>query len=339
VRRLTAPSRSHEHVMRALSCTVVVLAAIQLSFAQAPLTQVGTIDLPGVEGRIDHLAFDAGTQRLFVAGLGNDTVEVLDLKTGTHLRSLSGFHEPQGIAVVSDAKLVAVANGQGDGLQLLNAEDYRLETMIKLGEDSDNVRYDTAAKRIYVGFGSGTLAAITPADAKIAGEVKLAGHPESFQLERSGSRLFVNVPDAGQIAVVDRSTMTVVAIWPASTAKANFPMALDEANHRVIIGCRRPAKALVYDTVSGKEVGAFDIVGDTDDLFYDPAQKRLYVSGGEGFIDVFQNQDANRFIRIAHVATAPGARTSLFVSDLGRVYLAVPHRGRQKAEIRIYEAH
>jgi DNA-binding beta-propeller fold protein YncE len=118
-------------------------------------------------------------------------------------------------------------------------------------------------------------------------------------------------------------------------------MALDEANHRVFIGCRRPAKVLVYDTTTGKESGSFDIVGDTDDLFYDAARKRVYVSGGEGFIDVFRIEDSNRatgITRIARIATAAGARTSLFVPDQNRLYLAVPHRGSQKAEIRIYEA-
>ena len=122
------------------------------------------------------------------------------------------------------------------------------------------------------------------------------------------------------------------------TAKANFPMALDEANHHVFIGCRRPAKVLVYDTATGKESGSFDIVGDTDDLFFDAARKRLYVSGGEGFVDVLQEQEAGRFARVAHLATAAGARTSLFVPEQSRLYLAVPHRGTQKAEIRIYEA-
>ena len=131
--------------------------------------------------------------------------------------------------------------------------------------------------------------------------------------------------------------MKVLATWPVSGAKANYPMALDEANHRLFVGCRRPAKVLVYDTSSGKETGAFDIVGDTDDLFYDAVRKRLYVTGGEGFLDVFQDE-AGRFNRLAHIATAAGARTSLFVPDLSRLYLAVPHRGNQKAEIRVYEA-
>jgi DNA-binding beta-propeller fold protein YncE len=189
-----------------------------------------------------------------------------------------------------------------------------------------------------VGYGGGALAAVSPTDARVLGEVKLAGHPESFQLERSGTRIFVNVPIADQIAVVDRGAMKVVATWPVATAKANFPMALDEANHRVLVGCRRPPKVLVFDTASGKEINSFDVVGDTDDLFYDAARKRLYVSGGEGYVDVFQNQATNQFPRVAHLPTAAGARTSLFIQELNRLYLAVPHRGNQKAEIQVYEA-
>lgn len=316
----------------------VAMLTLQSRAADESLTLVRTIDLPRVEGRIDHLGFDAANQRLYVAALGNNTVEVLDVKAGTHLKSLPGFREPQGIAVAADAKVVAVANGQGEGVQFLSADDWRPGAMVRLGDDSDNVRYDVAAKRVYVGYESGALAAIDPRTAGVLGQAKLAGHPESFQLERSGSRIFVNVPTANQIAVVDRTSMKVAATWPVRTAKANFPMALDESNHRVFIGCRRPAKALVFDTATGKEISSFDIVGDTDDLFYDSARKRLYVSGGEGYVDVIQDLGGNRFSRIAHIATAPGARTSLFVAEQNRLYLAVPHRGNQKSEVRVYEA-
>ena len=147
----------------------------------------------------------------------------------------------------------------------------------------------------------------------------------------------MNVPTADHIAVVDRNAMRVIATWPVAGAKSNFPMALDETNHRMFVGCRRPAKALVYDTTSGKEIGAFDIVGDTDDMFYDAERKRLYVSGGEGFIDVFDTRQPATPLRLARVKSADGARTSLFVAAQSRLYLAVPHRGAQKAEIRVYE--
>jgi DNA-binding beta-propeller fold protein YncE len=325
--------------MRSVVCTTVIaVAALSLASGEEPLTFVRSIELPGVDGRIDHLAFDPVRQTLFMAALGNNTVEVLDVKAWTHVQSLPGFREPQGIAVAPDAKLIAVATGEGEGLQLLTADKYLPARMVRLGDDSDNVRYDASAKRLYVGFGSGALAAVSPGDGKILGEAKLPGHPESFQLERSGPRIFVNVPTADRIVVVDRRTMTITASWPVTSARANFPMALDEADHRLFVGCRRPAKLLVYDTTDGSEVGSAAIVGDTDDLFYDSSRKRLYVTGGEGYVDVLQVEDSNRFSPIGRVSTAPGARTSLFVPEQGRLYVAVPHRGGQKAEVRVYAA-
>lgn len=317
---------------------VIAVAFAVAAPAQSPLSLVGTIGLPRVEGRIDHLAADANAQRLYVAALGNNTVEVLDLKRSVYVKSLAGFREPQGIAVAADAMVVAIANGQGQGVQLVGAGDLQPMKSVRLGDDADNVRYDAIEKRLFVGYGSGALASVDPADGKVLGEAKLSGHPESFQLERFGSRVFVNVPTANQIAVVDRNALKVIATWPVTLAKANYPMALDEANHRLFIGCRRPAKVLVYDTATGKESGSFDSVGDTDDLFYDAPRKRLYVSGGEGYVDVVHDEDGKRFTRIAHVATAAGARTSLFVAEQSRLYLAVPHRGNQKAEVRIYDA-
>ena len=131
--------------------------------------------------------------------------------------------------------------------------------------------------------------------------------------------------------------MKVIATWPVSGAKSNFPMALDEANHRMFVGCRQPATILVYDTTSGKEIGDSDTVRDTDDLFYDPQRNRLYVTGGGGFIDVFDATGPATLVLLARVKTADGARTSLFVPEQGRLYLAVPHRGAQRAEIRTYE--
>jgi len=314
-----------------------VLAA-RAPAAQAPLAFVQAIELPHVEGRIDHLAFDERSGRLFVAALGNNTIEVLDTRQQAHVKTIAGAREPQGIAVAADADVVAVANGAGDGVQLFAGADLRPTLAVRLGDDADNVRYDARAKRLYVGYGGGALAAVDPVSGRVAAEAKLAGHPESFQLEQSGARMFVNVPTADQIAVVDRTSMKVTATWPVSGAKSNFPMALDEADHRVIVGCRRPARALLFDTAAGRETGAFPIVGDTDDLFFDSPSGRLYVSGGEGFVDVFRREAPDRFVRVAHVATAAGARTSLWVAAQHRLYVAVPHRGSQRAEIRVFEA-
>jgi len=325
--------------MRRILCALIAaLGFMPAAFGQEALTLVRTIELPRVEGRIDHLAIDATNQRLFVAALGNNTVEVVDLRMATHARSLPGFHEPQGIALDPESKAVAVANGQSGDLVMLDSTDFHRTKTIPLGEDADNVRYDAATKRLYVGYGSGALAVIDATNGRRLGEVKLAGHPESFQLETSGPRIFVNVPDASQIAVVDRNALKVLATWPVAGAASNFPMALDEAGHRLFIGCRRPAKVLVYDSSSGKQAGSFDIVGDTDDIFYDATRKRLFVTGGDGFADVVQEVDAGHFSRVVHLPTAAGARTSLFVPMQNRLYVAVPHRGNQRSEIRIYES-
>src|SRR4051812_45803273 len=320
-----------------IPAALLIALAIQPGSSRDPLVMVRAIEWPHVEGRIDHLALDGDGQRLFVAALGNNTVEVVDLRASTHVKSLPGFREPQGIVAVADARAIAVANGQGDGVHIVSADDYHLLRAVSLGDDSDDVRYDAAARRLYVGYGGGAIAAVTPGDGKVLGRAVLAGHPESFQLERAGSRIFVNVPDAGHIAVVDRTTMKVAAAWPVTGAKGNFPMALDEAGHRLFVGCRHPARVLIFDTTSGKEAGSLDIVGDTDDLFYDAARKRLYISGGAGFIDVLDVRQPAALTRLAHVATAAGARTSLFSPQQNRLYLAVPHRGTQRAEIRVYD--
>ncbi|HMF58981.1 MAG TPA: hypothetical protein VK595_01335 [Vicinamibacterales bacterium] len=321
-----------------LTVLIPVLAATAALSSAGPLTFLRTVELPGVRGRIDHLAADVPTGHVFVAALGNDTVEVIDGRAGTWLRRQSGFHEPQGIAFAPDAGLVAVANGQSGDLVLFDHVDGRVLKTVPLGEDADNVRYDASAKKFFVGYGSGAIAAVG-LDGHRTGEVKLQGHPESFQLEQNGSRIFVNVPDAHHIAVLDRASMKLLATWPVTDARANYPMSLDEANHRLFIGCRSPAVVLIYDTSSGKRVGSSPIVGDTDDLFYDASRKRLYVTGGEGYVDVFQQNEADHLTRIARVASASGARTSLYVPDQGRLYLAVPARGAQRSEIRIYEAH
>jgi DNA-binding beta-propeller fold protein YncE len=322
---------------RTWDAAILVSILVAAGSAQGPAVLKQTIELPAVQGRIDHLALDPARQQLFVAALGNNTIEVVDLQKGVRARSLDGFHEPQGIAILPAAGLVAVANGQSGDVVIFDARDLTVKRTVRLSEDADNVRYDEAAGRLYVAHGSGAISAVDPVGGKVLGEVSLPGHPESFQLERGGSRIFANVPAAAAIVVIDRLSMKVTATWPVTGARSNYPIALDETGHRLFVGCRQPAKVLVYDTASGSQIGAFDISGDTDDLFFDVSRKRLYISCGEGLLDVFQQQDPTHFTRIAKVATAPGARTSLFVPQENRLYLAVPRRGAQRSEIRIFE--
>ena len=299
------------------------------------LSRVGEIRMASVQGRIDHLTIDETGRRLFVAALGNDTVEVLDLRSGSVLQSLRGFHEPQGIGQPLAGNLVGVANGGSGDLVLLDRAALRVVKTVALGSDADNVRFDATARRFYVGYGSGAIGAVTE-DGTRAGDVQLPDHPESFQLESGGSRLFVNVPGARAVVVVDRHTMQVQGKWPLTGAAANYPMALDEAGHRLFVGCRSPATVLEFDTTTGKQVAAVPTVGDTDDMFYDAKRQRLYVIGGEGFVDVFAC-NGSALARLARVATAGGARTGLFVAAEDRLYVAAPRRGGGTASILTYD--
>jgi DNA-binding beta-propeller fold protein YncE len=227
--------------------------------------------------------------------------------------------------------------GAMERLRAYDGSSFTLVSTLNLGDDADNVRYDPAAGQILVGYGSGAIGTVDAKTVKTAGTIKLSGHPESFQLESTGVKMFVNVPSAGEIVVLDRKQQKVITTWPIGSLKANFPMALDEANHRLFVGTRNPARLVVFDTESGKQIAAINCSGDTDDLFYNPENKQIYLSAGEGFIDVFRQQDADHYQAIAKIPTAAGARTSLFVPELHRLYLAVPHRGNQEAAIRVYE--
>src|SRR5262249_25524837 len=219
------------------------------------------------------LAFDAPRQHLFVAALGNNTVEVLDTASGAHLRSLPGFHEPQGIVVVPDLMVVAVANGKTGTLQLLDAQTFQTRRTVRIGGDADNVRYDAAAKRVYVAA-EGGLYSVDPATGAVAGRIVIDGHPESFQLETAGTRVFANLPGlmSSQVVTADRRSMSVAARWSSLGCGGNYPMALDEGESRVFIGCRRPARLAMLDSRSGNVVTSIEIVGDTDDLFFDAAR-------------------------------------------------------------------
>ena len=314
-------------------CTLVVIGAESGALLQ--LKQ--TIPLPGVEGRIDHLDLDAAGERLFVCALGNNTAEVLDLRKGERIHSISGLGAPQGVVYVHELNRLFIANDKGGVCRTYDAKSWQLISKVDFQDDADNVRYDSAAKQIYVGFGSGGIGIINAADGKRVGSIKLAAHPEAFELEKHGHRIFVNVPNAGHVAVIDRDKVEVTARWKTGGATANFPMAFDEANHRLFIGCRVPSKLVVLNTESGEVVASLGISGDPDEIFYDGKRHRLYAICGAGYVEIIEQADSNRYKLAAKVPTATGARTGLFVPERDALFIAVPHRGTQAAEIRRYQ--
>jgi DNA-binding beta-propeller fold protein YncE len=295
-----------------------------------------TIPLPGVTGRFDHFALDINGNRLFVAALGNNTLEAIDLTAGRRVQSVPGLGKPTGIVFLPDLNRLFVACGDDGNVRVFDAATLRPLNTVSGLEDADNMRFDAEAGLIYMGYGGGALAVIDATKAEAIRHIKLAGHPESFQLEKSGGRIFVNVPDAQHIAVVDRGRGEVVAIWPMTDFKANFPMALDEAGHRLFVGCRNSARLVVFDTDIGRRVADIGISEDIDDLFFDVSGRCLYASCGEGFIDVISQKDVGHYERIERIPTSPGARTAYLSLELKEFYLAVPERGAQGAEIRVF---
>ncbi len=305
-----------------------------------PLVLTGAIPLPNVQGRIDHLSLDP-KGRLFVSALGNNTEEVLDLTAGTRTHSISGVPNPQGVVYSPELNKLFVGS-DGGKLYIYDGMSFDLLTSIDFGDDVDNLRYDVADKRIYVGYGDKENGAVGVVDAtsnkRLDEEFKLGAHPESFQLERSGPHIYVNLPDLKQIAVINRNTRAI-SRWSLDT-EGNFPMALDEADHRLFVVTRAPARLVVLDASSGHVVAALPCVQNADDLYYDLQRKRIYVPGGEGYISVFQQKDADHYELLARVPSALGGRTAGYFGK-GRkgfdfFYLAVPARAVHGAEVLVY---
>ena len=321
----------------ALSIAAATLAAMvpRPASAQGAAPDVleleAKIPLGQVKGRIDHMAVDLARGRLFVAELGNDTVAVVDLKSRTVIQVIAGLKEPQGVGYVPSTETLYVANARDGSVQLLRGERYTPGDAVRLGSDADNVRFDAATGMLFVGYGSG-LAVIDPASVSKVADIPLAGHPESFQLARDGQRLYVNVPGAEMIAVIDPAVRKLIGRWSTQGMDSNFAMALDEQAHEVIVASRHPAKLAAFAMADGGIVASADTCGDVDDVFVDAKRRRIYASCGEGFVDVL-DKASTPWRRLSRMPTVAGARTSLFVPELDRLFVAVRADGQEPAAI------
>lgn len=324
-----------------LICAIALAGLAANSQQIAPLRLLRTIPIPEVKGRIDHFDVDLAGGRLFMSALGNNTLEVFDLRANKLIHSIRDLHEPQGVTYAPESNRIFVANGADGTCRIFDGSTYQLLKTVHFSTDADDTRYDPVTKHVFVGYGdqgNAGLGILDAATGNLLQTIKLPDHPESFQLEKSGPRIFVNIPSAGNIIdVVDRTQGKIVATWKPGDAQDNFPMDLDEANHRLFVACRTPPEVLVLDTDSGKIVARVPSVSHADDLWYDAAHKRAYVSGGEGFITVIGQDDVNHYRRIAQIKTLPGARTSFLVPQSKRLYLGIWGLGNHPAELRVYE--
>lgn len=301
----------------------------------APLQLEAKIALGDVRGRIDHMTVDLKRQRLFVAELGNDSVGVVDLANSKLLQTIAGLKEPQGVGYEPSTDMLYVANAGDGSVRLFEGNEYKPAGQIGLGSDADNVRIDAAANRIFVGYGSGALAVIDPTTRSKVGDIPVKAHPEGFQIDQDTGQIFVNVPDAHGIAVVDRASLKQTGKWPIPDHGANFPMVLDPVRRQVLVIFRAPAELGVLSMTGGKLVAAAETCGDADDLFIDAKRGRVYVSCGSGFLDVLETKGTT-YRQIARIPTVSGARTSLFVPELDRLLVAVRTSAAEPAAIWVF---
>jgi DNA-binding beta-propeller fold protein YncE len=308
---------------------------------EQPLVFTEAIPLENAKGRFDHFATGGG--KLFVAALGSNAVEVINIGGRILDHIITGVPYAQGIAFSPETNKLFVASGQGK-VYIYDGKSYEQIATVDFPGGADNMRYDAATKRVYVGCGdddkTGAIAMIdATTNQRLDEEYKLGGEPESFQLEKSGPNIYVNMPDLKQIVIVNRETK-VITHWSLNGLESNFPMALDEADHRLFVGLHVPPRLAVFDTSSGRVVAVLPSVQDSDDLYFDASRKRVYMPGGQGFIYAFQMSDPDHYKLLAKIPTAIGARTAGYYGKQGkgfdRFYLAVPARGAQSAEVRIY---
>lgn len=313
----------------------LALASAVWAAEPAPLVLETKIPLGDVRGRIDHFAADLGRQRLFVAELGNNSVGVIDLKTQKVIRTITGLHEPQGVGYVPSTDMLYVSDAGDGSVQLFQGADLLPSGRIELGVDADNIRVDMQANRVFIGHGSGALAIIDPSSRAKVADVPLKAHPEGFQLDRANGRIFVNVPDAEQISVINIASGKQAATWPLRDARANFPMAFDNEARQVVVAFRKPAELMVFGAEDGTIAARLDICGDADDVFVDSRRHRLYVSCGEGVVDVLENRGAG-YAWAGRVPTVSGARTSLLVPEMDRLFVAVRATSSEPAAVWVF---
>lgn len=334
------------YTFRKANITVLLIAVLSGAFSSCKgQTEFGTnllhlentIILPDVNGRIDHFDINLKDHVLYVAALGNNTIEAVDLRTGKTIHSIKGLDEPQGVAYIPNLQEIFIANGGNGDCYFYNALNFEKIASVHLSSDADDVRYDSAEGKVYVGYGSGGIAIIDAITHKQVGDIKLPAHPESFQIDKALNLLFVNMPGVNMVGVIDLKQMKLINRLERNSPTANFPMAVDTIHHQIFIGYRHPSRLIVMDGKTGKDITANSMVGDADDLYYDNSTASVYVSGGEGFISIFQKQNSNGYKQTGNISTSSGARTSLLVPELKLFILAAKASSGKPARIIVYK--
>lgn len=341
---MVAPNRIHFVLVLTL---IVPLLRADAQESKEPLRLVQTIPLPDVKGRLDHMDVDVKGKRLFVAGLENGSVEVVDLQEEKRIRSIPGFKKPQGIFYSGDLKKVFVASGDDGMLRVFRSENLELIDSIQLDLGPNRVAFDSHTNRLYVGYGGkdagkdyGEIGIIDAIKDKAIGDVKVAAHPAEILLDKSGDTVFVAVSVLGEIQVIDSRKQAATATWRVK-GERNGDMAYDETTHRLFVGTRTPPQMIVVDSQNGSQIANLPTTEGMDGVYFDALHKRIYVSGGRGFdvgsVYVYQQKDADRYEPLGKVSTRPGAGTSFWSPELNRYFVAAPANDKAPAAILVYE--
>ncbi len=322
---------------------MMLLLALLLSTGPAAsdslVTLNATIALPDIHGRIDHMVFDPKRQRVYVAALGNNSLEIVDLRDRKYVDHIKDLHEPQAVAYIPYSDYIVVTNG-GDGyVDFYDAGSLKVLGHVEVGRDADNIRWDPKLNRLVVGFGEGGLAVLDVREMRKTSRVPLTSHPESFQLDPSGHTAFVNVPQTNEVLKVDLESGKILHRWPTSPSGSNYPMAFDRAHHCVYVGCRTRTSILALNTDSGKLQARTTISDDVDDVWYDDAASRIYASCGSGVLEVFKVVEGAGFEPLLSLKTSKGARTSLFIPERGEILVAAPALESTPARLLVYKLH
>ena len=294
-----------------------------------------SIALPNVRGGFDLMAVDLKGQRLFISAEDNHTVEVADLRQRKAIASIPNLNEPKWVVYRPEENVLYVATGKDGKVTGLDASTYKVKYTFQFKEKCNNLRYDAATHELYVGVGNtfGSLGIIDLKKHVITGEIALADYPKQFEID--GNRIYVNIPSKNVIQVVDRTSRKVISEWPVKEAKSNIPMALDREHHRLFVACE-PGKFVVYSTLTGQSVASLDIKKAADGVYYDAKRLRIYISTGEGFIDMVSQVTPDRYQLKERLPTIEGAGTSLYVPELNLFILAAPQAGTRQAALRLY---
>jgi DNA-binding beta-propeller fold protein YncE len=317
------------------------------TFAQLKLIQ--RVEVPGASEKFDHFGVDLTHGRLFVTPESTNSLEVFDLRTGKHIRTIAGIGEGHSVLYREDLNRIYMADGGGDGkgpgaVQIIDGSSYALQKTVPLLPDADNFLYDPVTHHLYVTNGGKDaklnyvmITEIATDTGEKVGEIKVSGDTvEAMALESGSRRMYANNSAMNTVEVIDRDQRKIVESWPLTLARTNVAMALDEPNHRLFLGCR-DGHLLVMDTRTGKELQALAITkGKTDDMVFDPASKRIYVATA-GAVDLYSQIDADHYTHLQTVETTPLAKTARLVPELNRYFVASPRQSGSKAEILIFE--